>query len=194
MISIRKRVRICNEDSPIFGREFIVKKVNEERLTVDLEDKEGNEITLPSSYVEEIDINTPKGSQISIINNTRDPELLFELKGALLDSNSNPNIIVINKLKELSNSYSVGIFNYDLTDPGNRAVEVFIDNYIPELRGKILVRNTIGENVKLIFSPRVIRVSENGTDFCPMCLISNGITSYSANIIDSMIRNTGDVQ
>ena len=194
MFKIKDRVKIINEDSPIFGREFIVKKVNEQKLTLDLEDNQGNEITLPFSYLDKISLETPKGSTISVKLDSSDPEILFELDGTLIDSNSNPNMNVIKKLKEYSVSHSVGILSYRISNPNDDFISSFIDNYLPDLKERIFLRSYIGPSVRLIFSSRVVRVTEDGSDFCPMCLISNKVTSYSANIAESMIRNTGELQ
>lgn len=192
-MKVNDRVKVVKKNSPLFGKEFIVKKVNEGKQTVDLIDHMAQEITYPIKDVQPLN---EANSVISVSTSTSSvisAEVLFEFDGTLVDQNGVPNSIIINKFKNLSSHYKVGIFSYRANDKTDDTIPKFISANLGDLPA-IEVSSSIGKDTKLLFSSRVVRVAKDGTDFCPMCLVSNDYTTYEANILECMFNNIGGPQ
>ena len=192
MIKINDRVRITKKDSPIFGKEFIVKHINEDKNTADLMDYMAQEITYSLQDIEPVQ--DPMVPIQSVAVSQSDAEVLFEYDGTLVDEMGKPNSIIVNRLLALSAHYRVGILSYRANDPSDPSLAKFITNYLSNSVNPIEATASISPRTKIIFSSRVVRVTKDGTDFCPMCLVSNDYTTYEANILNCMLSNIGRPQ
>ena len=195
-MKIRDRVKIIKKDSPIFGKEFIIKGINEEKQTVDLIDDLAQEITYRIKDVTPLNENVNEDTTV-FVKNTSSPsksEILFDFDGTLVDEYGKPNTIVVSRFRNLAKQYSVGILSSRVNDPTDLSIKNFITANLSEFQENIEITSSIGSNTKLIFSSRVVRVTKDGTDFCPMCLVANDYTTYEANILECMFNNIGGPQ
>lgn len=173
------KVKIIKEDSPLLGMEFTVRSVDLEEQSARLENQRGEEITLPFNYM--------KG------DTSYSPEVLFEFDDCLVDGNLNPNKNIIGLFNLCRRSFTTGILSYRVFEDNDTAISTFIENNIHDnASGYIPVVGVAGKGTRLIVSNRVARVSDDGIDICPMCIVNKDkYFTYTADINQTMFDNVG---